>query len=147
MFRVTARTVLELGSELISSDIIAFYELIKNGFDAKTENGVEVRFDVVLGLRSFSSLRNRSNEQEVPLQNLKERCLSQLNSTATELYDRAQQLIVAADSYNELSRALTEVYSLNTIRIIDTGTGMSANDLEEKFLVIGTPSLLVSTEN
>ena len=26
--------VLELGSELISSDIIAFYELIKNGIDA-----------------------------------------------------------------------------------------------------------------
>ena len=34
LFKVTARTVLELGSELISSDVIAFYELIKNGFDA-----------------------------------------------------------------------------------------------------------------
>lgn len=30
VFKITARTVLELGSELISSDIIAFYELINN---------------------------------------------------------------------------------------------------------------------
>jgi len=37
VFKVNARTVLELGSELISSDIIAFYELIKNAFDAKSE--------------------------------------------------------------------------------------------------------------
>lgn len=52
MFKVTARTVLELGSELISSDVIAFYELVKNGFDAGTKSGVEIRFDIVLGLRS-----------------------------------------------------------------------------------------------
>ena len=33
-FRVAARTLLHLGAELISSDAVAFYELIKNGFDA-----------------------------------------------------------------------------------------------------------------
>ena len=44
MFKIMARTVLELGSELISSDVIAFYELIKNGFDAGTKNGVDIRF-------------------------------------------------------------------------------------------------------
>lgn len=32
-FKVTARTILQLGCELISSDGIAFYELIKNAFD------------------------------------------------------------------------------------------------------------------
>ena len=37
MFKITARTVLELGSELISSDIIAFYELIKNGFEVRVQ--------------------------------------------------------------------------------------------------------------
>ena len=35
-FKVTARTLLQLGSELISSDAIAFYELIKNAFDANS---------------------------------------------------------------------------------------------------------------
>src|SRR3954453_5081401 len=53
LFRITARTVLELGSELISSDIIAFYELIKNGFDAGTNTGVEVRFDIVLSRKRY----------------------------------------------------------------------------------------------
>src|SRR3954447_21214569 len=33
-FRVSARTLLQLGGELISSDGIAFYELIKNAVDA-----------------------------------------------------------------------------------------------------------------
>ena len=33
-FKVSARTVLQLGAELISSDAVAFYELIKNSFDA-----------------------------------------------------------------------------------------------------------------
>lgn len=48
MFRVTVRTVLERGSELISSDIIAFHELIKKGFYARTKSGVEIRFDIPL---------------------------------------------------------------------------------------------------
>jgi len=56
LFRITARTVLELGSELISSDIIAFYELIKNGFDAQSKNGVEVRFDIVVPKHAVSAL-------------------------------------------------------------------------------------------
>ena len=43
-FRVTARTVLHLGSELISSDGIALYELIKNALDARSP---EVRINVV----------------------------------------------------------------------------------------------------
>jgi hypothetical protein len=33
-FRILARTILELGAELISSDGVALYELIKNGIDA-----------------------------------------------------------------------------------------------------------------
>jgi len=37
-FRVNARAVLELGSELVSSGIIAFYELIKNAFDAGSKS-------------------------------------------------------------------------------------------------------------
>lgn len=53
MFRITARTVLELGAELISSDIIAFYELIKNGFDAVTRRGVEVRFDIPIPRHNY----------------------------------------------------------------------------------------------
>ncbi len=44
-FRVAARTLLQLGAELISSDTIAFYELIKNGFDAGSKR-VELVFTI-----------------------------------------------------------------------------------------------------
>ncbi|PHR68713.1 ATP-binding protein, partial [Henriciella sp.] len=146
MFKVTARTVLELGSELISSDVIAFYELVKNGFDAGTKSGVEIRFDIVLGLRSYSSLRNRTQEQEVPLDKLKTRCLSELDAGAASLYASAKTCISSAKSYEELFSALEEVYSLNSIRVIDSGTGMSKTDLTDKFLVIGTPSRKIAVE-
>ena len=41
-FKISARTILHLGSELISSDAIAFYELIKNAFDAQSKR-VKIR--------------------------------------------------------------------------------------------------------
>lgn len=53
MFKVTARTILELGSELISSDAIGFYELIKNGIDAGSKDGVTINFDIVMGRRDY----------------------------------------------------------------------------------------------
>ncbi|MFW1678288.1 hypothetical protein ACFVYJ_10985 [Pontibacter sp. JAM-7] len=37
-FKVSARALRHLGAELITSDDIALYELIKNSFDAKSEN-------------------------------------------------------------------------------------------------------------
>src|SRR5437868_4253963 len=46
-FKVAARTLLHLGAELISSDGVAFYELIKNGLDAGSR---VVRLDVVIAL-------------------------------------------------------------------------------------------------
>ncbi len=60
MFKITARTVLELGSELISSDIIAFYELIKNGFDAGTKSGIEIEFNIVLRRNAFLAMREEA---------------------------------------------------------------------------------------
>ena len=146
MFKVTARTVLELGSELISSDVIAFYELLKNGFDAGTENGVEIHFNIVLSLRSYSSLLNRVKEQEVPLETLKQKCISELDAAAADLYERSRELVSSSGSYDDLSSALTQTYSLNSIRVIDTGTGMSVRDLEDKFLVLGTPSRKIAVE-
>ena len=44
-FKVDARTIFHLGAELISSDAIAFYELIKNAFDA---GSAKIHIDVVV---------------------------------------------------------------------------------------------------
>ena len=83
MFRISARTVLELGSELISSDVIAFYELIKNGFDARTKTGVDIRFDIVLRKNDYLTMRGRIVEGGSTLPDLKEQILECINANAT----------------------------------------------------------------
>lgn len=141
MFRITARTVLELGSELISSDIIAFYELIKNGFDAQTKSGVEVKFDIVLSQRTYLRLKKQITSSG-DLQNLKSQIKSEMLLSASEksrldfsvAIDKASSLESLSENFEQAQR------DYNTITISDYGSGMSLDDLERSFLVIGTPS-------
>ena len=140
MFKVMARSVLELGSELISSDVIAFYELIKNGFDAGTVNGVEIRFQVVIGLRSYRELDRALRVNGTTLNREYDRIIDKLQPDAEAIYDDALALLEAANSIKELQVALTKVYEMNRVTVSDTGCGMSKDDLESIFLVIGTPS-------
>lgn len=149
MFRITARTVLELGSELISSDIIAFYELIKNGFDAGTRNGVEVKFDIVMtkaiGLRLAREAKKAAltvaNHADV-LAELKAAVDSEImDSASREARDGFRALVEATETPADLASAIIEgMRQFNTITIKDTGSGMSAQELEDNFLVIGTGS-------
>ena len=141
MFRITARTVLELGSELISSDIIAFYELIKNGFDARTKAGVDVRFDIVLSRRAYIRLQNNISSGG-SLVKLKAQIKSELLSTASEgAREGFTATIDKATSIKSLSRCFENAQKrYNTITISDSGDGMSLKDLDRNFLVIGTPS-------
>lgn len=141
MFRITARTVLELGSELISSDIIAFYELVKNGFDAGSESGVDVKFDIVLTRRSYLRLC-KVIEAGGDLAGLKATVREEMLTTASQAalngFNRA---IDTAKSADDLRRKLKKAQrQFNTITVSDTGSGMSLEDLERSFLVIGTPS-------
>lgn len=53
-FRFAARTMLELGKELISSDEVALYELIKNGIDAGSQR-IEITVRVVLPFRAYAA--------------------------------------------------------------------------------------------
>ena len=141
MFKVSARTVLELGSELISSDIIALYELIKNGFDAGTKSGVEIRFNVVLRRNAFLTLQNLIEKDEKSLDELKQTAHKSFNVKATKsLFDQATEILDNARSTSSFSKALTEIYALNCIIVSDTGSGMSLDDLTKNFLVLGTPS-------
>lgn len=141
MFRVTARTVLELGSELISSDIIAFYELIKNGFDAKTKRGVEIHFNVILRKNDYLSFKQRIERADENANTIREAILKALNLDATaESFSKAQGELSKAKSASQLLHCLDEIYLLNTITVSDTGTGMSKADLTDAYLVLGTPS-------
>jgi signal transduction histidine kinase len=147
MFSVTARTVLELGSELISSDIIAFYELIKNGFDAKSKDGVSIRFNVVLSHRKHRDLEREIKEKRATFSVLQSRCTAALNSDAETLWEQAQQLISECRDEGALVDAMQEISDLNEIVVRDTGTGMALSDLTKKFLVIGTPSRKLAVES
>ena len=140
MFKVLARSVLELGSELISSDVIAFYELIKNTFDAGTKTGADIRFHIVLGLRSYRQLHRQLCEDEPPLSAARDQVIEKLLSDAGPIYDRALNYLDDANSLEDILLALNNIYALNRITISDTGTGMSKKDLEAIFLVIGTSS-------
>lgn len=141
LFRITARTVLELGSELISSDIIAFYELIKNGFDAHTKTGVELRFDIPLSRSAYLRLAGKIGSGD-NLESLKALIASTLDPSASAAArDGYRNTIDGASSLKQLRERLAEAQlRYNTITVADTGTGMSLEDLERNFLVIGTPS-------
>lgn len=156
MFKISARTVLELGSELISSDTIAFYELIKNAFDARSKNGVEIRFKVVLRRNSYLRIRSKAssiassdayqnvsrNEQAETTASLLDLTILQLDPAADpELVKAFRDCLGTPKSVDEFLGKLDAAYrSLNTIEIADTGSGMSLEELKKNYLVIGTPS-------
>lgn len=141
MFRIAARTVLELGSELISSDIIAFYELIKNGFDAGTKTGVDVKFDIVIPKHAVSTL-SRAIRRGGNLAGHRAAIEAEILESASDAAKGGfRKLIDAATDTDELLKVLRKAERLyNSIRVSDTGSGMSADDLTKVFLVIGTGS-------
>lgn len=141
MFRVSARTILELGSELISSDIIALYELIKNGFDAGSTTGVEIRFNMILRRNAYLTLSAQIDRGSQTLDALRREIQRAIISTAPPLLrQNAELALQKSTSTSSLRLALTQIYLLNTIVVSDTGSGMSIEELNKNFLVIGTPS-------
>lgn len=142
-FRVAARTVLQLGAELISSDAVAFFELVKNAFDAGSSR---VDIDVVNRL-SYAlcdaqrdlivSHKDSSPKGEVSLSAMadcKKALIAGLDYAAPHADSHAGG-IRAASSWDDLLQLIDEA---NYILIEDTGSGMSLDDLEEVYLTIGT---------
>lgn len=145
-FRVSARTILQLGAELVSSDAVSFYELIKNAFDAKSP---DVRIDVDIALpwddyitfadyiHHMIQTSNQSGDTyKDDLNSIKDETLSKLDHKATTS-SVATDRISAATSWLELLHALE---ATNRIAIKDTGEGMTLEDLADCFLTIGTRS-------
>ncbi|MYF40690.1 MAG: sensor histidine kinase [Rhodothermaceae bacterium] len=142
MFRVSARTVLALGAELISSDLIAFYELIKNAFDAKSPDGAEIRFEIVLRRNDYLEFRQRAIDGAVDISRLKVNLCKALNESAPkDSLHRFQEAVDQVRNLESFIRTLDEVYAHeNRIIVSDTGTGMSEQDLIDHYLTIGTDS-------
>ena len=142
MFKICARTVLELGAELISSDVIAFYELIKNAFDAGSPNGAEIRFEVAIRRNDYLRFRQRATDRSADIDRLKKDVENALNSSAPpDSLDRFRRSINESYDIEAFIEALDAAYSEeNRIIVSDEGTGMSNQDLIDNYLVIGTAS-------
>ncbi len=150
MFKISARTVLELGSELISSDIIAFYELIKNGFDARTTSGVEISFEVVLCRSQRDRLRRQIDAAGGgdATESLRKAVVDALETTASaDIVTSARERVERTERVEELAEVVDALYRESCVTIADTGSGMSMSDLTEKYLTIGTASRMRAVQH
>ena len=151
-FKVAARTILQLGAELISSDGIAFYELIKNAFDAGSAT-VEIDLRQRVSYAGVQSLRHQLQELRAARakQSLDAATLKTFRAAVESFMDATipgtpefLQKLRGANSWAELSELLDDC---NTITISDSGSGMTAKTLDDVYLTIGTRSRLIEREH
>jgi signal transduction histidine kinase len=139
-FKVSARTIFQLGAELISSDAVAFYELIKNAVDAKAPKidvhvDIRIRQDTVEILRDLvEELGQKPNVAPSELASLRDMLLDGLDSQPSN--EPWRNRIANAATLSDFEKILDEV---NEIVIRDNGHGMSLLDLQDVYLTIGTP--------
>ncbi len=137
-FSFEARTLLELGKELISTDEVALYELIKNAVDAGSEK-VEIDVRSRLPYTDYREAVRQLRETDKALSEVTaflrgkmepdengrcEKCLAELDRTTER------------EVYGE--RLDAHYARLNAIEVRDTGEGMSFDDLNDVYLRIGT---------
>lgn len=147
-FRVSARTILQLGGELISSDGIAFYELIKNAVDARSKKifvdvVVRLPLEAVNEVRSFPSAQAVGSPPKKPsLTDLRSSLAAAVNADApnsNELVGKLQ----AATTYEAIQELVADA---NSITFRDLGSGMTLDDLQTVYLTLGTPNRLLQRE-
>ncbi|MCW8354610.1 ATP-binding protein [Marinomonas pontica] len=147
-FRIAARALRQLGAELITSDEIALNELIKNALDAGSKR---VRIDInnpfklsrtnlVTKLISSTKQLTKSEILEVI-----EDCIDE-NSPPLFLSDYVSR--IEFSDPKKISSLVDEMYNdLCSITISDNGVGMGEEQLQNSFLVIGTPSKWIDKQS
>ncbi len=146
-FTVNARTLLHLGAELISSDSIALYELIKNAYDAGSRT---VNIDVDEALPRKERL-HFSRRLEAMVGDGMDSSLSDVLAEikAAMLFHVVPSAAIADDFSARVKECQSAQELLAAIRVSsricvsDTGRGMTSSDLLTAFLTIGTRSKLI----
>lgn len=144
-FRIAARAMRQLGAELITSDEMALYELIKNGFDAQSPRTV-VAISAPADASAVALVREQLASRKISVSVALERLEKTLSSDLT--IDQRTQALEQFASHASSATALCDhlrafMRESFWIEVQDSGVGMSAEDLREKFLVVGTPHKLV----
>ncbi|WP_168175618.1 ATP-binding protein [Pseudomonas sp. PA15(2017)] len=140
-FKVKARVLLELGAELISSDGIALYELIKNAIDARSPK-IEVRFNVALSSSGYQALVSDIQDGGSSIDGKVLRNASKyFEPSATQaIRDELVEKLSGLSKAQALSRLRDFYCKTSFIEIEDWGQGMSLAGLDRNFLTIGTPN-------
>ncbi len=145
-FAVKARVLLELGAELISSDAIALYELIKNSIDAGSKR-IDVKVNVTLNCSDYQRLQNLVDPRDAAALTAPEleQLLNECFEDAAPAHERHKflEMVRGATTQEKLAQALREAYMATTwVEVSDKGDGMSLNDLNSVYLTIGTTARL-----
>ena len=143
-FRVTARTIIQLGAELISSDAVALLELIKNAFDAGSPL-VTIAVVVRIPFRRLQELQEEVRvgaidgaHADLSIEAIRARTINAIDPTAPRS-ENLRHSLREVDNFTDLQSLLDRS---NYLIVRDTGEGMSLDTLEDVFLTIGTRSRL-----
>ena len=144
-FRIAARAMRQLGAELITSDEMALYELIKNAFDAGSPRAM-VAISAPADAGAVALVREQMIHGGLSTKVALERLEKALSKDLT-LAQRSQALSTfqgAATTAEALAQCLgTFLMNDFWIEVRDSGSGMSANELHERFMVVGTPTKML----
>ena len=139
-FKFSARTLLELGKELISSDEVALYELIKNAVDAQSPR-VEIIVNVQLRNSDYreaiAQIREEGRNPAEVRDFVRGKLINPESADSITLLDELYKITQKEDFLEKLMSLYND---LNYIEVRDTGHGMSFDELSEIFLRIGTNS-------
>ena len=140
-FRFAARTMLELGKELISSDEVALYELIKNGIDAGSPR-VEIAVRVLLPYRAYAAALENLDDGVPPRRVSADLRAALLLGAPPDWISSIMATLEASEGRPQRFRAaLKAAYRRhNWIEIRDKGEGMSLDTLSDVYLTVGTRS-------
>ncbi len=147
-----ARVLLELGAELISSDAVAIYELVKNALDAGSKR-VDIDIDIALQYSAYSQLEesllyiinsdNGNNDFDAEKFNALVGSCVEIDASE-EVAARFVSTYGAPSSAQEALKSLRAAFCEgSTIVIRDQGTGMSVEALDSCYLTVGTPGRLL----
>jgi hypothetical protein len=125
-FKVTARMILELGAELIGSDGVAFYELIKNAFDAGSKHvevDVVIRIEQAIQAKLYdvalrASLAGHREKTSQQFKDCRENAIKSVRDSAFRA-DDAITSIKEAESWELLLEAIDKI---NFIEFRDYGS-------------------------
>lgn len=152
-FEFKARVLLELGAELISSDAVALFELVKNALDAKSAS---VEIEILIGmqhsayvqllelLEEYSFQEEAQGASDFVAEMFNDTVLDALDSQATEWSRKAFiEAYKNPKTVDEAKENLKEAYvQSGRISVKDVGDGMSKRELSSNYMTVGTPDRL-----